>query len=547
MKQVISKIRRSFIIFLIAGMVLTCWGCGVDKEQKQRNPVSDLQGQQEELMENQEEQAEYKEGSAKQADEINLENLDQETEVYHAVYDETGILWSEELELLSSEILPNLTEKYGIDMRVDVLTDLGEFKDLEEAAEHIYREYDYGSVYGKNGVTLTLLVHKDENGVALDAWYPYAAGESWELTTHGTWNICRESDTWLTSEAWEGDCENDAKMLAGAVNDMAVGLENFVLAGGVGSTIWNPFTGTLYQQSATAEFAEEDTYWVAYEWYSEDGQGAEGSLALSTENWWLVSGETEGWEWEAMPGQMESLVFREAWTAESATLVVDSEQRNYYGDLEESFCGKEITILEEPLYEGCENDAWSVRIGPVSPKDEKGCPTETEYYVTLLDQNTLLMQRYYALDGYPAVSYQKFYRILPQVSRWEIEAWELEGSYWECAWYRDADGVESSMSPGMKDFYLYLDMEQVCYLGQLLEGSEYYTDTQGVWLFGNGGVLQLCGDGYESPEGYCPEFWYAGAVFGNVFETEDEFWESYEMYLYYNGGVICLTRAQGVG
>lgn len=628
MKQINPGIRMFITAALLWTMVLSFGGCGTKAETKPENQASDSADDSEVLTE--------------QPVETESEDSAQSKEVYRAVYDETGLLWSEELERLSTDILPSLTEKYGIDMRVDVLTDMGDFEDLSETAAFLYQEYEYGSPYGRNGVTLTLLVHEDDTGVTLDAWHPYAAGESWELTTNGTWNICRESDIWLAQEAWEGDRGKDAKMLAGAVNDMAVGLEKFVLAGGVGSTIWNPLTESLVEPAATAQTVQEDTYWAAFEWYSEDGQGAEGPLALPTEDWWLdlllradgtakfrdvhenislmddatlsmiweraangdiyfynrhsnepifvgsmsgdiltldyrgftlsmkqdevpesvgekyvpaelvgtwlmASGETEGWEWEVMPGQMESLVFREVWTADSVTLVADSEFENPEGNLEENFYGREITILEEPLYEGCENNVWSVCIGAASHREENSSPGGTEYYVTLLDQNTLLMQRFYTLDGVAAVSYQKFCRIMPQVSRWEIESSELEGSSWECAWYRGGDGVETKMPPGMDDFYLHLDMNQVCWLGQLSEGNENYTDTQGGWQFGKGGVLLLSGEGYESPEGYCPEFWYPGAVFGNIFETEDGFTESYEMYLYYDGGVICLERAEDVG
>ena len=120
---------------------------------------------------------------------------------YGVIYDETELLWSEELDRLGTEVLPGITEKYGIDMRVDILTGINSYDDLPAAAADIYEDHGYGSSGGGNGVTLTLLVHEDEDGVALDGWHPYAAGESWELTTNATWNICRNSDTWLSEEA----------------------------------------------------------------------------------------------------------------------------------------------------------------------------------------------------------------------------------------------------------------------------------------------------------------------------------------------------------
>ena len=91
---------------------------------------------------------------------------------YGVIYDETKLLWSEELERLGTEVLPGITEKYDIDMRVDILTSISGYdNDLPTAAAGIYEDYGYGSASGGNGVTLTLLVHEDEDGVALDGWH----------------------------------------------------------------------------------------------------------------------------------------------------------------------------------------------------------------------------------------------------------------------------------------------------------------------------------------------------------------------------------------
>lgn len=180
----------------------------------------------------------------------------QAAEEYGVVYDETGLLWSEELEHLGTEVLPELTSKYDIDLRVDVITTLSEFEDLPQATEYIYQQYGYGGVHGGNGVTLTLLVHEDETGVALDAWHPYAAGESWELVQNATWNM--DVGELLTEEAWAGDCEEDAKVLAQAVSNMAEGIEHFVLAGGVHSTIWHPENGFVWEQTEEADVEQEE-------------------------------------------------------------------------------------------------------------------------------------------------------------------------------------------------------------------------------------------------------------------------------------------------
>ena len=160
------------------------------------------------------------------------------TDLY--ITDETGQLKSAELEKIASENFHRIIDSYGIDMRIDVITDLGSALDIREAAESLYEEKGYGCTEGRHGVSLTILVHEDENGFMLDDFCPYAGGDSWELTQNGSWNICRDSETWLTQEVWGQSLEEDRKMLAGAALDMAKGLEEFVMAGGVVSTIWNP-------------------------------------------------------------------------------------------------------------------------------------------------------------------------------------------------------------------------------------------------------------------------------------------------------------------
>lgn len=402
-----------------------------------------------------------------------------------------------------------------------------------------------------------------------------------------------------------------------------------------------PGTAATERKAAENPIGTEDTYWVACEWYSEDGEGAEGPFQMQPDEWvvdliiradgtarfrdihdglylmddadlnmtweethdgniqfynniylhqvyqavweedallfdyrgialtmrqsdlpceagdlyhpaelvgtWLmVSGETEGWEWNAMPGELETLVFKTVSSAMDVTLAADRECRDHYGTLTDSIHGEELSILDEPLCEGCNNKVWSVRIGPESPKDANGYPTRTEFYVTMLERNTLLMQRYYTLDGYPAVSYQTFRRMPQLLTWWDVQAQDLADTSWICTGYLAADGTEHSMPAYLDDFYLYLGTDEECWVGRMDKGSNAYTDTQGTWTLSNGGVLLLRSEGYESPEGYCPEFWYGGAVSGYTYETEEGFMEGYEMYLHDGEGTLKLTL-QGYG
>jgi len=96
--------------------------------------------------------------------------------------------------------------------------------------------------------------------------------------------------------------------------------------------------------------------------------------------WLMVSGENEGYQWEAMPGELSSLVIGVTSIDGPLVLAADMETRDYYGDLMDSAYGLEVEVLDEPLYTECSNDAWSVRIGEMAEVDENGYPMETEYY-----------------------------------------------------------------------------------------------------------------------------------------------------------------------
>lgn len=62
-------------------------------------------------------------------------------EDYGVIYDETGQLGSEPLRYAGEVTLPALTERYGVDLRVDILTE-SDYDTVLDAAEGIYEEYE---------------------------------------------------------------------------------------------------------------------------------------------------------------------------------------------------------------------------------------------------------------------------------------------------------------------------------------------------------------------------------------------------------------------
>lgn len=244
--------------------------------------------------------------------------------------------------------------------------------------------------------------------------------------------------------------------------------------------------------------------------------------------WLQMSGETEGWEWEAMPGKLSSIVFDTTYTDERMMLIADMEERDYYEDLMYSAYDQEVTVLEEPLYEGCENESWSVRIGPASAVDENGVPLETETYATLIDYNTLQVQQYYNLDGYPAVSHQTYWRFPELVSWTSPEYMELDYSNWVCTAYTNFQREDRYPPAEMEGFGVILDPDGTC-LVSYGDGARI----QGTWTLYTGGVLVLRGSE--------DEFWFGGTITQYCQVVDHESYDVYQMSLYYDGGILRLS------
>lgn len=246
--------------------------------------------------------------------------------------------------------------------------------------------------------------------------------------------------------------------------------------------------------------------------------------------WLMVSGETEGYQWEAMPGKLASLVFRvNADDAGALELVADREELDYYCNLEQSAYNLKTEILNEPLHHGCENEAWSIRVGEISPVDSNGYPLQTELYATLLDHNTLLVQQYYTIDGAPAVSHQTYRRFTDLVSWMSPESMNLEYSNWVCTGFESIFSEETPVA--MENLSVMLSPDGNCYV-QFGDGSTQ----NGTWAIGTGGAVMLRGD--ENAE---EPFWFGGVISGYWVDTPEEPKETYQMALYCDGGIVKLA------
>ncbi len=255
--------------------------------------------------------------------------------------------------------------------------------------------------------------------------------------------------------------------------------------------------------------------------------------------WLMAGGEIEGDIWEAIPGNFEILVFTPGMDpqGESETIYVDMEARDYEGNLS-TFDYQLLTErLDEPVYEGCGNEEWSIRIGEEAEKNENGYPIYEERYATLLDQNTLLRQHFFTTDGAPSVSYQTFKRVFQEQAVEDLDLSYLRDGLnkeWELYAYVDETGVEQAIPNSHSDFQIDMTDDFSCEMSWTDLDRSIDFDYDGGWFLGRGGSLLLKSDDYENA-------WYAGAIQIIPSDKADSN-QSMEMRLYHDGGWLCFRE-----
>jgi len=256
--------------------------------------------------------------------------------------------------------------------------------------------------------------------------------------------------------------------------------------------------------------------------------------------WLQVSSEIDGYRENTMPGHFNSLVLTLEWDEKSGqdVLKAASEQGDCTGFVPgDTYFSYSVEVLEEPVYEGCGNESWSVRIGPTSPLNENGYPKDVERYATLLDRDTVLFQRYFSIDGGPAVSYQTYKRVIPYSPGWQMENEEITGS-WACTGYRNEAGEELAAPAGLEGFQLRLSDDR-----RFIYRTDAGEDGVGRWILGEGNTLLLYNDNdYDALDD-----WFAGAAGMRKVVTAEYESEIYEICLWYDGGLMQLERQEDTG
>lgn len=152
---------------------------------------------------------------------------------YGVIYDETEELGSDTLTLQGTETLPELSETLGLDLRVDVLTQIS-YDSIADTAAGIYTKYDYGYGEKKEGAVLTILMELQDTGsyaMPADGWYVYANLSEERGSSQALADAIRSAVAPSMAErAWNGeDITMSAVALTQAVEAMAQAAKDYVL------------------------------------------------------------------------------------------------------------------------------------------------------------------------------------------------------------------------------------------------------------------------------------------------------------------------------
>lgn len=130
-------------------------------------------------------------------------------EDYGLIYDDTGALDSGYMKELSESALGSICSEYGVEVRVDIVTDLENYA-IEDYAALFYDQYSYGLGDNGDGILLMLLVTSDGNGYAFGDYVLYTGGIGSEIFNDDIMTALKQSlDSFFTASAWEGDLAQD--------------------------------------------------------------------------------------------------------------------------------------------------------------------------------------------------------------------------------------------------------------------------------------------------------------------------------------------------
>ena len=336
-----------------------------------------------------------------------------------------------------------------------------------------------------------------------------------------------------------------------------------------------------------------DTYWIAYQWHSSDGEGAEGPFPMKSDTWMvdlLLCADGTACLRDIHDGLylMDDADLHLTWTQdEDGTLQFSNDiyQNTVYHATQEEdellfdYRGTILTMRQEALPKDAGEQfhpaelvgTWLMATEKPNDKVEslifKTVSTaeavtlaadyecrdltgtlDTAFYgqaLTLLDQplhedcsNQTWSIRIVADDtGIYVTLIDRNILLMRHADAAADHCLTFHRMPERLTWWDvQTEELAETAWIGPDDLYLYLNIDSSFSIGHTGSNDEIVIDTYGTWTLTNGGVLLLQGEDVR----------YIGAVSGYCYETEYGFIESYDMALY-DGTEIFRLSFQGYG
>ena len=135
---------------------------------------------------------------------------------YDLVYDATELLDPDVLSDLGETALPRLRDKYGVEVRVDIVTDLQGY-DIDEYADLFYDQFGYGFGDDHSGTLLMIYLIQEDDDVSFGDFVIIGDGSGAAILSAHSGELAETLREFLNEDALSGPLEEDDEAISQAL------------------------------------------------------------------------------------------------------------------------------------------------------------------------------------------------------------------------------------------------------------------------------------------------------------------------------------------